>query len=207
MHPRPVTPATSAMRPAIVALVLAAALFAAPLSAQPVVVDGVAVADHAAVAGRGLVLNGAGLRTILGFHIYVAALYLPERVHSAADVLGRDLPRRMQVTLLRDVSTEQNLDVLKGGLIANNSAAEMAAIEADVSHFFALLGQVHALPAGTAIQFDYLPGQGTRLRVGERELGLIAGARFNEAVLRIWLGDDPIQLSLKKALLGQNQPT
>jgi len=195
------------MRHAGAALMLAAVLFAVPAPAQPVVVDGVAVADHAAVAGRGLVLNGAGLRTILGFHIYVAALYLPERVHSAAEVLGHDLPRRMQITLLRDVTTEQNLDVLKGGLIANNSAAEIAAVDAEVRQFFALLGQVHALPAGTAIQFDYQPGQGTRLRVGERELGLIAGSRFNLAVLRIWLGEDPIQLSLKKALLGLEQPT
>lgn len=165
-------------------------------------VDGHAVPEHATVAGHELVLNGAGLRTILGFHIYVAALYLPERHHDSADILGRDQPRRLRITLLHGVTTEQNLDALKGGLIANNSAAEMAAIQADVDRFLGLLRQVHELPAGTQIQFDYLPGWGTRVRVGEHDLGLVAGPRFNLAVLRIWLGDDPIQVSLKKALLG-----
>lgn len=186
----------------VMALLLGAGLFAVPASAREMQVDGVPVAEHASLAGQDLILNGAGLRSILGFHLYVAALYLPERQASAADILGHDRPRRMQITLLHGVTTEQNLEALKNGLIANNSLAEMAAIDADVAHFLGLLRQMHELPAGTAIQFDYLPGSGTQVRVGERDFGRIPGARFNLAVMRIWLGENPVQLSLKKALLG-----
>ncbi|MDD5366076.1 MAG: chalcone isomerase family protein [Gallionellaceae bacterium] len=182
-------------------------LLAIPASGQDVAVDGLPVAEYANLAGHDLQLNGAGLRTIWGFHIYVAALYLPEKAHSASDILAQDQPRRMQITLLRGVTTEQNLEALKNGLIANNSPAEMAAIDADVEHFLGLLRQLHELSAGTVIRFDYLPGLGTQVRVGERDFGRIPGARFNQAILRIWLGEDPIQVSLKKALLGLARPS
>lgn len=178
-----------------------------PALGQDQDVDGVAVADHASVAGQALVLNGAGLRTILGFRVYVAALYLPERLSRVTDILQGDLPRRMRITLLRDTTTEQNLEALEGGMIANNTPAEMAAVQGDIEHFFSLLRQVREVPAGTAILFDYVPGKGTRLQIGERDLGWIPGQRFNLAVLRIWLGDDPIQVSLKRALLGLERPT
>ncbi|WP_165873412.1 chalcone isomerase family protein [Parasulfuritortus cantonensis] len=181
-------------------------VFAAPAAAQDASVAGLNVPERADLAGHDLLLNGAGLRSILGFRIYVAALYLPDRAASAGAVLGRDTPRRLDITLLRDVGTERNLAALKDGLVANNSEADMAAIEGDLEHFFALLRQARELPAGTRIRFDYLPGEGTRVWVGEREFGRIPGARFELAILRIWLGDEPIQVSLKKALLG-DRPT
>jgi hypothetical protein len=34
------------------------------------------------------------------------------------------------------------------------------------------------------------------------EKGLVEGAEVNRAVLKIWLGDDPVEKSLKKAMLG-----
>lgn len=180
---------------------------ALPAAAQDIAVDGVPLADRVTLSGHRLVLNGAGLRTIWGFHIYVAALYLPEKSRDPADVLSHDVPRRLQITLRRDATTEQNLDALKGGLIANNSSADLAAIDADVVHFLGLLRQMHEIPEGTVIRLDYQPGQGTQVRLGEKTLGTVPGERFNLAVLRIWLGEDPIQRSLKKALLGLETPS
>jgi hypothetical protein len=66
--------------------------------------------------------------------------------------------------------------------------------------------QVHEVPAGSAIRLDYLPDRGTHVRIGHRDLGVIPGERFNRALRKIWLGDNPIPLSLKKALLGQDSP-
>jgi len=169
-------------------------------------VAGIAVADHALFAGKKLQLNGTGVRRLLGFRVYVASLYLLEPAIAVAQVLERDAPRRLQLTLLRDTTTEQNLDALKEGLIDNNSAAELEAIKPEVTHFLALLKQVHEVPAGTEIQLDYRPGKGTHTRIGNRDLGVIPGERFNRALLKIWLGDNPIQFSLKKALLGQESP-
>ena len=158
------------------------------------------------IADGKLRLNGTGVRRMFGFRVYVAALYLPEPAHSASQVLERDQPRRLQITLLRDTSTEQNIDALKGGLIDNNSEAELDAIQNEVSHFLASLHQVHEVPTGTVIQIDYLPGKGTHTRVGRHDLGLVPGERFNRALLKIWLGENPIQHSLKQSLLGMESP-
>ncbi len=158
------------------------------------------------IADGQLRLNGTGVRRMFGFRVYVAALYLPEPAHCASQVLERDQPRRLQITLLRDTSTEQNIDALKGGLIDNNSEAELDAIQNEVSHFLASLHQVHEVPTGTVIQIDYLPGKGTHTRVGCHDLGLVPGERFNRALLKIWLGDNPIQHSLKQSLLGMESP-
>lgn len=165
-------------------------------------VAGVRLPDRVNVAGRDLVLNGAGLRKILFMDLYVAALYLPERRHDTRDILNRDIPRGFQLTLLRDISTLQNLDALKDGLIANNSPDEIEAIQQEVNNFLGYIKSLREVSAGTVIHLDYAPGLGTRVSVNGRFLGAIPGETFNRAMLRIWLGNDPAESNLKRALLG-----
>ncbi len=188
-------------------VILAMGLSVSSVPAQALQLAGVEVADHAWMAGASLTLNGSGVRRMFGFRVYVAALYLALPAREPGLVLERDLPRRLQVILLRDTSTDQNLEALKCGLEDNNSAAEMEAIKPEVTRFLALLRQVHEVPAGTMIQFDYLPGRGTHTRIGNHDLGIIPGELFNRALLKIWLGDHPIQFSLKQSLLGLDGPT
>jgi hypothetical protein len=184
------------------ACLAATLLNAASAAAREVVVAGIPVAEQATVASQRLLLNGVGVRTMLGFRVYVASLYLPSPMRDTARILDKDTAKSLQVTLLRDTTTEQNLDALKDGMIDNNSPAELDAIQREIDLFFALIKQVHEVPTGTRIQLDYRPGEGTRLKIGNRELGVIPGERFSRAVLKIWLGGDPIQLSLKHSLLG-----
>ncbi len=165
-------------------------------------VAGIRLPDRVSVARRDLVLNGAGLRRILYTNLYVAALYLPERRRDTRDILNRDIPRSFQITLLRDVSTQQNLDVLKDGLVANNSPDEIEAIQQEVDSFLGYIKSLWEVTAGTVIQLNYLPGIGTRVSVNDRFLGTIQGEAFNRVMLRIWLGNDPAEGSLKRALLG-----
>lgn len=169
-------------------------------------VAGVRLGEETHLEGRALRLNGAGVRTWLGFRVYVAALYLPRATRDAQTILRQDAPRRLQVTLLRDTTTEQNLDALRGGLEDNHVPAELKAIEAEIAQFFQMIRQVHEVPAGARITLDYLPGSGTRVSIGERYLGTIAGESFNRAILKIWLGEAPIQASLKRSLLGVEKP-
>jgi len=175
-------------------------------SQREIQLAGVTLSDQAMLDGQMLALNGAGVRTFFGFQVYVAALYLPYSMREAAHILDSNTPRRLQLTLLRDTSTEQNLSALREGMVDNNSAAEMEAIKADVARFLGLIQQVSDVPAGTVIQLDYLPNTGTWARIGGSNLGLIPGARFNRAIMKIWLGSNPIQSSLKQSLLGLGEP-
>lgn len=168
-------------------------------------IAGVGIAEQSLLAGTRLVLNGAGVRRFLGLKVYVAALYLPEPKYRAEDVLKDNLPRRLQMTLLREVTSEQNLQAIMTGLIENNSAAELQAIDREIAHCQAMLRRFERLPAGTVIWLDYLPGSGTRIVIGNQLQGDISGEAFNRALLKIWLGETPTQGTLKRALLGAAQ--
>jgi len=56
---------------------------------------------------------------------------------------------------------------------------------------------------GDAIHFEFVPGTGTRVLVNGQPRGaVIPGDDFYTAVLRIWLGDKPVDKDLKVGLLG-----
>ena len=88
---------------------IALSIFAASVTADAAEVSGVRIDDKATLGGRELVLNGAGMRTRLIIKVYVGALYLPQKSPTTAAVLAKDEPRRMSMTLQRDVSYEQLL--------------------------------------------------------------------------------------------------
>ena len=56
---------------------------------------------------------------------------------------------------------------------------------------------------GDVINFDYAPDSGTRITVNGQPRGnAIPGQDFYAAVIRIWIGDKPVDDGLKKGLLG-----
>lgn len=181
-----------------------------------VFISDLALADPSVVAhqqprarldGVELVLNGAGLRNFMFFDIYVAALYLPKRQADAHAVLRHDLPRRMRITLLREVSAERDVEFLLGGLEDNNTPEELAAIQVSLDQFLHMIRALGTVTKGSVVQLDYLPDVGTRVWLNQRLLGTVSGAAFNRALLKIWLGEQPIQEKLKKALLGGGRET
>ena len=173
-----------------------------PIAAQAADVGGVKVDDKATVGGQELMLNGAGVRTRLLFKVYVGALYVPQKTTSVADVVGKNQARRMTLILQRDVSADQLLEALRAGLAENNSQADLDRIKGQVNEFYAIFKTVGEAKAGQVIHIDYTPAEGTRILLDGAAKGTIAGEPFNKALLMTWLGDRPVQESLKKAMLG-----
>ena len=63
------------------------------------------------------------------------------------------------------------------------------------------LGEVKA---GSIILIDWLPEKGTQLSINGQAKGKeIAGEDFYKALLRVWLGKDPVQDDIKQGLLGK----
>ena len=96
----------------LAAVTLAFAATAA--SAQAVEVEGVKLDLTAQVGGAVLQLNGAGVRTRAIFKVYVAGLYVPQKANSAAALLAQKGPRRVAITMLRNVDA----DTFSGALSA-----------------------------------------------------------------------------------------
>ena len=181
-------------------LALALALLAGASHAAEVA--GVKLADRVEMAGVPLVLNGAGLRTRLLLKVYVIGLYVPARTTSAEAVIHAKQPRRVQLVMLRAVDGETMWESFGEGIRRNASPAELAALAprlAEAQRAFEEIGQVSE---GDVVDIDFAAdGTGEIRYRGERK-GAITGADLSSALLEIWLGADPVQSDLKKALLG-----
>ena len=172
------------------------------LAAGAADIAGVKLEERARLEARELVLNGAGLRKRFVFQVYAAGLYLAEKRPDAAAVLALPGPKRVAIRMLRDVGAQQFTEALVDGLRANLAEAELRALEPRIQQLAATMTAIGEAKKGMAIDLDWT-GSATRLMVDGRIAGSpIAGEDFYRALLRIWLGEKPVQDDLKRALLG-----
>ena len=151
-----------------------------------------------------LQLNGLGVRAAYIFKAFVAALYVPEKTGEPRQILEPDAPRRLQLRMLMGVDSREIKKALVRGMQKNASEAEWAALQRRAEVFSRTIDTLGAVREGDTINLDYLPGQGLLLAVNDVRRGpVIAGADFYQALLGIFVGPNPVDTRLKKALLGQ----
>ncbi|MES2957363.1 MAG: chalcone isomerase family protein [Pseudomonadota bacterium] len=193
------------MNGVVMRLVAAVALAFAALGAgaQAVEVEGVKFEPTAQVGGAALVLNGAGVRTRAIFKVYAAGLYVPQKANSAAALLAQKGPRRIAITMLRNVDADTFSGALGEGLQKNLSEAQFAGFKAQIDALNANFKAAGEAKKGDVIHLEFAPDAGTRVVVnGKAQGSTIAGEDFYNALLRIWLGDKPVDGDLKKGMLG-----
>jgi len=178
---------------AIAALVLATSAFA-------VVVEGVKLDDKVSVGGQELVLNGAGLRKRAIFKVYVGSLYVPAKARTVQDVLANS-PRRVQLNVLRNLSADQLVEALMDGLKQNLTEPELQGIAVPIGEMAAIIKSFGQAKEGSVVTIDFV-GTSTVIGLDGTPRGTIEGAAFNDALMRIWVGEHPVQPDLKKAMLG-----
>jgi hypothetical protein len=181
---------------AIRLLVLLVCLAGPALGAE---VAGVRIDERATVAGSEVALTGAGLRKRVFFQVYAMGLYVRDR---KADPVAQPGPKRVLIHMLRDVSADTFTEALADGIRANHSEAEVQALEPRIKQLAAAIAELKEARKGMAIALDW-DGRATQLVVDGKPAGApIPGEDFYVGLLRIWLGDRPVQEDLKKSLLG-----
>jgi Chalcone isomerase-like len=181
------------------------ALFVAAVQAAEL--EGVELADSAMIDGQTVHLNGMALRTRYFFKVYVAGLYLPQKVSTAEAAFDAKGAKRIVLVMMRDASAEQFCESIDAGLRANNSEAELERLGPQIEALYTMIRSAAQAPKGMRIVLDYTPSSGgTTLFVDHAALGPpMAGEEFFRALLRIWLGERPVQDDLKRLLLGQQE--
>src|SRR5262249_49819879 len=175
-------------------------LFSIAFAVHAAEVAGVKVEEKALVENSNLNLNGAGLRKRAFFNVYVIGLYLPEKKAAAADAIGAPGAKRVAIHMMRDVDAGDFSEALADGLRANHSEAEMKALEPRVKQLNAIIAEFKEAKKGMRITLDWLPGKGTQVTFDNKSGGApIPGDDFYRGLLKIWLGDKPVQDDLKKA--------
>lgn len=165
--------------------------------------EGVRLDDKARAGTQELQLNGLALRTRFFFKAYVAGLYLPQKTQSAQAALEMPGAKRMHIVMLRDVDAESFSKSLAAALHDSNSEAELARLQPQIDALFAAIRRIGEAKKGATIVLDFVPGSGTSLTVnGTVEAKQIPGDDFFVALLKIWLGEGPVAVQMRKALLG-----
>ena len=106
--------------------------------------------------------------------------------------------------LLRDLTAGQLTGALVNALDDNLDEAEQLRFQAQIAELKATMEAVGAAAKDSVVALDFVPGAGTRISVDGVVRGkVIAGEDFYRALMKIWLGDKPVEKSLKAAMLGQ----
>jgi len=177
-------------------LVLAFLLAAAPSRARDL--NGVTMADTGSAGTHALVLNGMGLRTKLMFKVYVGGLYLEAPSHDATAVIRSPQARRVEMHMLMALDGEKIAESIVEGF-EHNSAAQMGLLRARLDRLTRMFPR---LEKGQRIALTWIPERGTVVTVQGRELGVIEGKDFADALFAVWLGAVPADARLKAAMLG-----
>ena len=196
------------MASAVTTLALAAGsvMWGASVSAAPVELAGVTLQDRANVAGSPLVLNGAGVRYKAVFKVYTAGLYLGGKANTTDAVLAMPGPKRMAITMLRDIDSGELGKLFSRGMEDNMDRQAFSKLIPSVIRMSDVFSNHKRLKEGDSFVIDWIPGTGTVLTIK----GVVEGEPFKEpaffeALMRIWLGPKPADWPLKEALLGQDK--
>ena len=207
-------PSRAARRRPLSALVAAAFVAAASgLAATPdaraaeaagVQVEGQAIAPTATVAGTELKLNGVGVRAWTVYKMYVAALYLPKKATTVADVVGQSGAKRVQLRILLSVGGASGYlaDAFTGGIKKRVTPDQYTHMKDRIDAFDKLVRGLDT-KKGDLVNLDYVPDAGLTLALNGKVVGKpVPGADLYDAMLKIWVGDDAKDKPLRAAMLG-----
>ncbi|MBI5717916.1 MAG: chalcone isomerase family protein [Burkholderiales bacterium] len=165
---------------------------------------GVKLPTTANVGGTALALNGAGVRYRFVLRVYSAGLYLSAKAGTPEAVLAASGPKRMHVVMLRDIDAEQLGRLFTRGMQDNAPKDTFSRSVPGTLRLAEIFSSRKKLAAGENFSIDWLPGTGTVILVNGQPQGApIKEPEFFQALMLIWLGGQPVDASLKEALLGR----
>jgi hypothetical protein len=164
---------------------------------------GVKVEDTATVGGVKLQLNGAGIRYKGPFKVYVADMYATKKFSSLEELLAAPGPKRLSMTMVREVEAGPFGKLLTRGMEDNNPKNEMSKLVPGLIRMGDIFAANKVLVVGDVLYLDWIPGTGLVITAK----GKVQGDPFKEpeffkALMSIWLGPVPADFKLKDALLG-----
>ena len=172
------------------------AVFAMPCHAKEI--NKVRFQDQVFVNGIELNLKGvAVLKWAMLFDVYAGGFYLPVDVPGSKWTDG--VAKKLELSYFRDIEAKGFADASDKLLKDNLSAEEYGELAERLEEFYGFFRDVKP---GDRYSINYIPGNGTELRLNGEVMGRVPGHDFAVAYFGIWLGDKPINKSFRDKLLG-----
>jgi hypothetical protein len=190
------------MKP-VLRLLLLAWLLACGSAVQAARIAGVEFDERVRVAGTELLLNGVGVRQVAWLKGYAAALYLGQKSATAAAALATPGPKRIRLRLLVDVEAKEFAKAVDKGMRRNHAPAVLQALLPRIAQFDARVLAMGLLRKNEVIDLDFVPGAGVVLaRNGTPQGTPLPGDDLYAGLMKIFIGDVPVDEALKAGLLG-----
>lgn len=151
-------------------------------------------------ADQQLQLNGYGIRKKFFVKLYVASLYVQDKL-TDADLfleLAQASCMRLHITSSK-ITSEKMIKATQEGF-QNATQGNTAPIETEIETFLAYFEQ--PIKKGDVFEFAFVPHNATHVIKNGVKLGVIENKEFASALYGIWLGEMPAQPNLKSQLLG-----
>ena len=158
------------------------------------------------LAGKRLVLNGAGTRYRTVIKVYDVALYVPQKAHTREAILAQKGPYRLRLVPLRDIDAGDIGRAMVVGMRDNLPPEEAYRLARYSNMMIELFSTQPRIFAGSVVGMDWIPGKGAFFYLDGKKLNELADPAFIDPFLSIWLGQVPADHRLKDQLLGNPTP-
>lgn len=161
---------------------------------------GVSMPDSVTIETEALILNGLGLREKYWIDVYVAGLYLPQKMTDGNSVIQADVAKRIQVEFIYSAVPKEKMIAVLEENIANNPQFSNETVES-----IRKCGSwMQDFTTSDVVTFDYLPAtKTTTIYINGGVRGSVQSKEFMEAIFAMYVGKYPATEALKQGLLGK----
>ena len=150
--------------------------------------------------GIKLILNGSGNRIKFFMKVYEGSLYLEASSSNAEVILSSDAPMSIRIDVLSSLVTPEAMKTALNEGLEKSTGKNTTPIKKEIEQLNATFNT--DVGSGDFYEFIYLPNSGVHVLKNSNYIDTIPGIEFKKAFFGIYLSSNPIQKSLKKAMLG-----
>jgi len=173
-----------------------------PGLAQAAKLEGQRFDDSLVLSDRTLRLNGLGLRGVAWVKAFVAGLYLAAPSKEPSQILAMQGPKRLRLKVMLEAPSVEMSKSMRRGVRRNEPEAVQSRLLDRVESLAQGLDGIGTFHPGDVLDLDFIPGMGTHLVLnGKRLVGPIEGDDFYRAILKIFIGENPVDKRMKAGLL------
>lgn len=170
--------------------------------AQAAEFEGQRFDEKLTLADRPLVLNGMGLRGVAWIKAFVVGMYLPTRTTDGMKAIAMTGPKRLQLRIMLNAPSKELSKAVRGGVRKNELPEQQAALASRVDALGQSIDSIGDLSPGDVLDLDFIPNKGTQIRYNGKVVGgYVAGDDFYRSVMKIFVGDRPVDKRMKAGLL------
>ncbi len=153
------------------------------------------------VGAESLTLNGDGIRKKLFISVYNTGLYLGQKSAEAEAIIQNDALMAIRIEIISSLITSSKMEQATREGFEKSTGGNTTPIEQEIDTFIQVFKS--DINVGDVFMLLYQPDKGVAISKNGEKSSVVPGLHFKKALFGIWLSKDPIQNTLKEALLGQ----